>query len=52
MYNEFSLSLKNIKKLTSQENKKGEQAIISSSQYIHVSEYTDKDKSIEELQSS
>ena len=45
MYNEFSLSLKNIKKLHSQEDKNGSQGIATSSQYIHVSDYSDKDKS-------
>ena len=52
MFNEFSLSLKNLKKLTSQEDKNGDNGIISSSHFIRVSDYTDKDRSIEEMNSS
>ena len=52
MFNEFSLSLKNLKKLTSQEDKNGDNGAISSSHLVHVSDYTDKDRSIEEMNSS
>ncbi len=43
MYNEFSLSLKNIKKLVNE--KEGSRGDMRNQ--IHVSDYTDKDKSVD-----
>ena len=51
MFSEFSLSLKNIKKLVGNEDKMGNHSQVSNNG-LHVSDYTDKEKSRNNIQNT
>ena len=51
MFSEFSLSLKNIKKLVGNEDRMGNKSQASNNG-LHVSDYTDKEKSRNNIQNT